>query len=95
MIDDLVKNVQNDPSKVNYFLLSLGTGRLINDAIPESAGIMNLAPIIDSFTESANFFIEKVDKLQENLNISVMVNIQCVIDLHFSDRVTAFNDLIK
>ena len=50
VIDDVIKNAQNESGKVNYFLLSLGTGKMIADAIPESAGIINLAPIIDSFT---------------------------------------------
>ena len=59
MIDDVIKIAQNESGKVNYFLLSLGTGRLTTDAVPENAGIINLAPIIDSFTESATFFIEK------------------------------------
>jgi patatin-like phospholipase/acyl hydrolase len=58
VIDDIIKTT-NSGSKNNYFLLSLGTGRLKCEVIPESAGIVNLAPIIDSFTESANFFIEK------------------------------------
>ena len=50
VIDDVIKIAQNEAGKVNYFLLSLGTGRLTTDAVPESAGIINLAPIIDSFT---------------------------------------------
>ncbi len=57
VIDDIIKITQNEAHKKNYFLLSLGTGRLINQAIPSNAGIKDLAPIIDSFTESANFFI--------------------------------------
>lgn len=65
VIDDIIKITNNEAAKNNYFLLSLGTGRLKNEAIPESAGIVNLAPIIDSFTESASFFIEKG-------NISIM-----------------------
>jgi len=59
VIDDIIKMAQNQANKKNYFLLSLGTGRLKNEAIPENAGIKDLAPIIDSFTESANYFIEK------------------------------------
>ena len=34
VIDDVIKNAQNESGKVNYFLLSLGTGRMIADAIP-------------------------------------------------------------
>jgi hypothetical protein len=59
VIDDIIKITQDSTGKGNHFLLSLGTGRLMIDAIPEKAGIANLAPIIDCFTESASFFIEK------------------------------------
>lgn len=59
VIDDVIKITQNEAHKKNYFLLSLGTGKLKNEAIPENAGIKDLAPIIDSFTISANYFIEK------------------------------------
>lgn len=69
VIDDIIKIANNEAVKNNYFLLSLGTGRLKNEAIPESAGIVNLAPIIDSFTESANFFIEK-GTFMANLDLS-------------------------
>jgi patatin-like phospholipase/acyl hydrolase len=56
VIDEIIKLCQNESSKKNYFLLSLGTGRLKNDAIPENAGFKDLAPIIDSFSEAANNF---------------------------------------
>lgn len=84
VIDDIIKITQNEAHKKNYFLLSLGTGRLINEAIPSNAGIKDLAPIIDSFTESANFFIEKgkisfIVDLAENykghfLRVSPLIN---------------------
>ena len=50
VIDDLIKITQNESHKKNYFLLSLGTGRIKNDGIPSHAGIKDLAPIIDCFT---------------------------------------------
>ncbi len=43
----------------NYFLLSLGTGRLRTDMVPEHAGLKDIGPIVDVFQESSNFFLER------------------------------------
>ncbi len=59
VIDDIIKITQNEANRKGYFLLSLGTGRLRKMAVPSNAGIKDLSPIIDSFTESANYFVEK------------------------------------
>ena len=59
VIDDIIKITQNEANRKGYFLLSLGTGRLRKAAVPTNAGIKDLSPIIDSFTESANYFVEK------------------------------------
>ena len=42
-------------------MVSLSTGRTGNNAnmIPQSAGIVNLEPIIDGFMESNSYFVEK------------------------------------
>ena len=50
VIDDIIKLTQNEAHKKNYFLLSLGTGRLRKEVIPSNAGIKDIAPIIDSLT---------------------------------------------
>jgi hypothetical protein len=39
----------NSAAADNYFLLSLGTGRLPSETIPESAGLKDISPIIDGF----------------------------------------------
>lgn len=57
VIDDVIKIAQNESNKNNYFLLSLGTGRPKNEAIPQNAGIANIEPVIDGFTVAANYFI--------------------------------------
>jgi len=59
VIDEVKKMAFNSRNENNYFLLSLGTGRLPSETIPEYAGIKDLAPIIDSFTESACYFTER------------------------------------
>ena len=59
VIDEIKKISANSGHEDNFFLLSLGTGRLKSEAIPEFAGIKDLGPIIDSFTESANYFTER------------------------------------
>lgn len=59
VIDEIKKMAFNSRNENNYFLLSLGTGRLPSQNIPEYAGIKDLAPIIDSFTESACYFTER------------------------------------
>jgi len=59
VIDDIIKLAQNEENKKNYFLLSLGTGKMKNEAIPSKAGMVNIEPIIDGFTVAANCFIEK------------------------------------
>ena len=56
VIDEIKKMSMNSGNHENYFLLSLGTGRLPCENIPESAGLKDISPIIDSFTESANYF---------------------------------------
>ena len=50
VIDEVKKISVNSGSTDNYFLLSLGTGKLPNEVIPEYAGLKDLSPIIDSFT---------------------------------------------
>ena len=59
VIDDVKRAATNLGNDNNYFLLSLGTGRLKTENIPEYAGIKDLAPIIDSFTTSASYFTER------------------------------------
>lgn len=56
VIDQIRKITANSGNNDNYFLLSLGTGRLPSEAIPEAAGLKDLSPIIDSFSQSANYF---------------------------------------
>lgn len=50
VIDEIKKIATNSGSTDNYFMLSLGTGKLPSEVIPEYAGLKDLAPIIDSFT---------------------------------------------
>ena len=49
VIDEIKKMAFNSNSE-NYFLLSLGTGRLPCENIPQFAGIKDIIPIMDSFT---------------------------------------------
>lgn len=57
VIDEVMKISANSSNADNYFLLSLGTGRLPSETIPESAGLKDISPIIDSFSESSNSFL--------------------------------------
>lgn len=59
VIDEIKKMSTNSGNNENFFLVSLGTGRLPSENIPENAGLKDLSPIIDSFTESANYFTER------------------------------------
>lgn len=60
VIDEIKKAAINQGAESNYFLLSLGTGRSVQEgSIPKNAGLLNVAPVIDSFTESSNYFIER------------------------------------
>jgi len=59
VIDDVKKIAANSGTPDNYFLLSLGTGKLPNEVIPEFAGLKDIAPIIDSFTDAAANFVER------------------------------------
>ena len=50
VIEELKRTAASCGDESNYFLLSLGTGRTINQSkiIPTNAGFRNLNPIIDS-----------------------------------------------
>lgn len=63
MVDEVKKLAVNQGADENYFLLSLGTGRTKEAGIVKNAGLINAIPVIDSFTESSNYFIERGTRL--------------------------------
>lgn len=59
VIDEVKKISANAGSPQNYFLVSFGTGKLPSQNIPESAGLKDISPIIDTYAESSNYFLER------------------------------------
>ena len=61
VLEELKRNAASAGDDSNYFLLSLGTGITLSESkvIPTNAGYKNLKEIIDCFTESNSYFVEK------------------------------------
>ena len=59
VIDDVKKIAANSGTPDNYFLLSLGTGKLPNEVVPESAGLKDIVPILDSLSYASANFLER------------------------------------
>ena len=59
VIDEIKKSAINQGAEDNFFLLSLGTGRVAESGVPMNAGLKDVSPVIDSFAESSNYFIER------------------------------------